>query len=258
MSPAGVRIGTSGWTYGDWRGQFYPPEVRKKDWLSWYATQFSTAEINASFYRTPSLEAVRGWVEQTPKGFVFAWKASKFITHWKRLSAKSDNSLALMATRLEALGDKAGPVLFQLPARFAADRERLAAFLPMLPKDWRYAFEFRHRSWYADAIYDLLHEHGASLCLSDHIDAPAPWVVTARHVYLRGHGPSGQYRDNYPDSTLQRWADEIAVWRRARRAVHVYFDNDHKSAAPADAKRLIGRLEAQRFKSAPTKRRSVG
>jgi uncharacterized protein YecE (DUF72 family) len=232
-------IGTSGWTYDGWRGPFYPPDVPKKRWLAWYATQFSTAEINGSFYRTPSLDAVRGWAEQTPKNFVFAWKASKFITHWKRLSDKSENSIDLMVTRLEALGPKAGPVLFQLPARFVADRARLAAFLSMLPTTYRYAFEFRDASWYDDAIFDLLRRHKIALCISDHHDAPAPWEVTARHVYVRGHGPTGEYRDNYPDKMLRKWARAIAQWRREGRSVYVYFDNDQKSAAPADARKLI-------------------
>ncbi|MGZ8323196.1 MAG: DUF72 domain-containing protein, partial [Rhodoplanes sp.] len=164
---------------------------------------------------------------------------SKFITHWKRLSEKSENSIELMVTRLEALGPKAGPVLFQLPARFTADRERLAGFLPMLPKAYRYAFEFRDASWYDDAIFDLLRRHGVALCLSDHHDAPSPWEVTARHVYVRGHGPTGEYRDNYPDKTLRRWARAIAGWKHERRTVYVYFDNDQKSAAPADAQRLM-------------------
>lgn len=240
-----VYVGTSGWTYDGWRGPFYPADVPKKRWLGWYATKFATAEINGSFYRTPSLEAVRGWAEQTPKGFVFAWKASKFITHWKRLSDKSANSIALMVTRLEALGPKAGPVLFQLPARFAADRARLASFLPMLPKRYRYAFEFRDASWYDDAIFDLLQRHGIALCMSDHHDAPAPWVVTARHVYVRGHGPTGEYRDNYSDQTLHQWARAIAEWKQQRRTVYVYFDNDQKSAAPTDAQRLMALIEAK-------------
>lgn len=233
-----VYIGTSGWTYAGWRGPFYPQDVAKKSWLSWYATQFPTTEINGSFYRTPSLAAVRAWRDQTPKDFVFAWKASKFITHWKRLSEKSDNSIDLMVTRLKALGPKAGPVLFQLPPQFSANPERLASFLKMLPKRYRYAFEFRHASWYDDAIFTLLHEHDIALCLSDHHDAPAPWKVTARHVYVRGHGPGGKYRDNYPDATLRKWAREIARWKRQRRTVYVYFDNDQKSAAPQDAARL--------------------
>ncbi len=238
-----VFIGTSGWTYDGWRGPFYPEDVPKKDWLRWYAGQFPSAEINGSFYRTPSLAAVRAWRQQTPRDFLFAWKASKFITHWKRLSEKSDNSIALIEERLKILGRKAGPVLFQLPARFTADRERLASFLEMLPRRWRCAFEFRHASWYAAPIFDLLREHDIALCISDHHDAPAPWEVTARHVYWRGHGPDGAYRDNYSDAQLRRLADAIKKWRRGRRTVFVYFDNDQKSAAPADARRLTKMLK---------------
>jgi uncharacterized protein YecE (DUF72 family) len=239
-----VFIGTSGWTYDGWRGPFYPKDVPKKDWLRWYAEQFPTAEINGSFYRTPSLAAVRAWRDQTPKDFVFAWKASKFITHWKRLSEKSDNSIALIEERLEILGRKAGPVLFQLPARFTASRERLASFFKMLPSRRRYAFEFRHPSWYELPIFDLLRDHNIALCISDHHDAPSPWVVTADHVYVRGHGPGGAYKGNYSDAQLRGYARHIRKWRRARRTVYVYFDNDQKSAAPADAKRLMKLLKA--------------
>ncbi len=234
-----VFIGTSGWTYDGWRGPFYPPDVPKRAWLEFYGTQFPTTEVNGSFYRTPSLEAVRAWRDATPKNFLFAWKASKFITHWKRLSEKCDNSIALMETRLKALSPKAGPVLFQLPPQFGKERERLAHFLTMLPRCYPYAFEFRHASWYEDDILDLLREHDVSLCLSDHHDAPSPWVVTARHVYVRGHGPGGHYRDNYPDATLKAWARDVKTWTRQRRTVFVYFDNDQKSAAPADARRLV-------------------
>jgi uncharacterized protein YecE (DUF72 family) len=241
-----VWIGTSGWTYDGWRGPFYPKDVPKKEWLAWYGGQFPTAEINGSFYRTPSLEAVRAWRDQTPADFVFAWKASKFITHWKRLSEKSANSIQLMETRLEALSPKVGVVLFQLPPQFAKQRERLASFLDMLPRRYLYAFEFRHQSWYEDDVLDLLREHDVALCLSDHHDAPAPWEVTARHVYVRGHGPDGRYRDNYPDQTLRAWARHIAKWRRQRRTVFVYFDNDQKSAAPADARRLMAVLNIAR------------
>src|SRR5687767_9596669 len=190
---SGLWIGTSGWTYDGWRGPFYPDDVAKKNWLKWYGTRFSTAEINGSFYRTPSLAAVEAWRDQTPDEFLFAWKASKFITHWKRLTESCANSIELMETRLKVLGPKLGPVLFQLPARFKADRERLASFLKMLPKRRRYAFEFRDASWYEEPIFKLLRDRNVSLCLSDHIDAPAPWEVTADHVYVRGHGPTGQY-----------------------------------------------------------------
>ena len=234
-------IGTSGWSYDGWRGLFYPEGVPKKQWLGWYATQFQTTEINGSFYRTPSLEAVRAWRDQSPKGFLFAWKASKFITHWKRLGENSVNSIALMQTRLEA--PKVGAVLFQLPLHFSKDRDRLASFLEMLPRRYSYAFEFRHKSWYHDEVFELLRQHDVSLCLSDHHDAPAPWEVTAQHVYIRGHGPGGRYKDNYPDATLRSWARRIARWREQRRPVFVYFDNDQKSAAPADARRMLDMLE---------------
>jgi uncharacterized protein YecE (DUF72 family) len=234
----GVWIGTSGWTYGGWRGSFYPEEIAKKDWLRWYSSQFESAEINGSFYRTPSLEAVKAWREQTPDDFVFAWKASKFITHWKRLTEKCENSLELMETRLKVLRQKLAIVLFQLPAHFKANRERLASFLKMLNKRRRYAFEFRDASWYEPPILDVLREHNVSLCLSDHHDAPAPWEVTAEHVYIRGHGPTGEYKDRYPKRTLKEWAAFIKKCRRQRRDLYCYFDNDQKTAAPKDARQL--------------------
>lgn len=245
-----ISIGTSGWTYDGWRGPFYPSDIPKKKWLQFYASEFPTTEINGSFYRTPSLEAVHAWKEQTPPSFEFAWKASKFITHWKRLSEKSDNSIELLVTRLKALGQKTGPVLFQLPPQFTANRERLASFLKMLPKRYSYTFEFRHPSWYEPAILDVLRDRDVALCISDHHDAPSPWEVTASHVYVRGHGPDGRYRDHYPDKTLRAWARKIRAWKRQRRDVHVYFDNDQKSAAPADAKRLMALLDGKRKKPA--------
>jgi uncharacterized protein YecE (DUF72 family) len=125
-------IGTSGWTYDGWRGRFYLETLRKSDWLAWYASQFPTTEINGSFYRTPSLDAVRSWRDQTPRDFLFAWKASKFITHWKRLGETCPNSIELMESRLKALSPKVGAVLFQLPPQFSKNRDRLASFLEML------------------------------------------------------------------------------------------------------------------------------
>jgi uncharacterized protein YecE (DUF72 family) len=233
-----ILIGTSGWGYPSWRGPFFPENVMVKHHLQYYATQFSATELNGVFYRTPTVEAVRGWRENTPDDFVFAWKASKFITHWKRLTGKSRNSLALLESRLRILGPKAGPVLFQLPPQFTVNRERLAGFLKLLKSSRRYAFEFRHSSWYEPPILDLLREHDISLCLSDHHDAPAPWVVTSSFVYVRSHGPRGTYKGHYSDKTLRSWARQIAAWKRDGRDVYVYFDNDQKSAAPADAAKL--------------------
>lgn len=238
-----VWVGTSGWTYDGWRGLFYPKDVAKKRWLEWYGEQFATTEVNGSFYRTPSLAAVRGWRDQTPDDFIFAWKASKFITHWKRLTENCKNSLELMETRLQALGPKAGPVLFQLPARFKADRERLASFLKMLPKRYKYAFEFRDESWYDERLLEVLRDRDVALCISDHEAAPSPWEVTAAHVYLRGHGPTGQYKDRYRPQALGKWASQINQWKRRKLDVYCYFDNDQKSAAPKDARKLVELLE---------------
>lgn len=242
-SAPAVWIGTSGWTYDGWRGPLYPDKLPKKDWLHFYASRFATAEINGSFYRTPSLDAVKAWREQTPPGFVFAWKASKFITHWKRLTASCENSIALMDTRLRALAPKVGVVLFQLPPRFRKNSERLRDFLRMLPRRYRYAFEFRDKAWYAPDVFDILQASDAALCISDHADAPAPWKVTARHVYVRGHGPSGRYHGSYSDRTLRDWAERVLQWQAAGREVFVYFDNDQKAAAPRDALRLMAQLE---------------
>src|SRR5579872_1115960 len=238
-----ILIGTSGWSYDGWRGPLYPEKLAKKNWLRFYAAQFPTTEINGSFYRTPSVDAVRCWRDDTPRDFRFAWKASKFITHWKRLTARCENSIALMQTRLAALGPKAAVVLFQLPPQFRKDAARLADFLPMLPRSYRYAFEFRDRSWYDDGSLDILRAHDVALCISDHADAPAPWEVTARHVYVRGHGPSGRYRGSYSARTLRRWADALTRWHAQRRDIFVYFDNDQKAAAPNDARRLMRMLD---------------
>jgi uncharacterized protein YecE (DUF72 family) len=232
---ARVLIGTSGWHYDSWRGPFFPTGLPVKSQLQFYASQFQTTELNGVFYRTPSLDSVKAWQAQTGKDFVFAWKASKFITHWKRLSENSANSLALIEERLALLGNKAGPILFQLPPNFEADDDRLRSFFRLLSKRRRYSFEFRHPSWYQPSIMKILAERNAALCLSDHHDAPAPWKRTADFVYVRGHGPGGRYKDHYSRQMLSKWATRITSWKKQGCDVFVYFDNDQKSAAPADA-----------------------
>jgi uncharacterized protein YecE (DUF72 family) len=206
--------------------------------LQFYAGRFGTTELNGVFYRTPTEAAVRAWAEQTPDDFVFAWKASKFITHWKRLSETSVNSIALLDSRLRLLDGKVGPVLFQLPPQFHKNRSRLEGFLKLLPSRRRYAFEFRHPSWYEDDILDVLRNNDVALCISDHRDAPSPWLATASFVYVRGHGPGGHYRGHYRSETLARWKRWLLAMRRAGRTAYVYFDNDQKSAAPMDAVQL--------------------
>jgi len=233
---AELRIGCSGWVYKDWTGPFYPPGVKDRERLEYYATRFDTAEINASFYRLPSEKMVEGWATRAPPGFVFAWKVSRFITHNKKLKDCGD-SVALVYGRMAPLGEKQGPSLIQLPPQLRRNDERLADFLKLLPRG-RHTVEFRHPSWYEPAVFALLAEFDAALCISDHHHAPAPWEVTASWVYVRGHGPGGRYFGRYDEAEMARWAGRIAAWRAEGRDVYAYFDNDIKSAAPFDAETL--------------------
>lgn len=239
-----VFVGTSGWSYRSWRGPFFPPTLPARLHLDHYAHHFCTTELNGVFYRTPSVDAVRSWAKDTPDGFVFAWKASKFITHWKRLKPNTASSLALLESRLRLLKSKAGPVLFQLPPNFHKNIERLESFLDRLRWPRPYVFEFRHPSWYARDVFDLLRDHRSALCISDHEDAPAPWEITAPHVYVRAHGPSGNYQGRYTPQTLGAWARRLRRLRDQGHSIYVYFDNDQKSAAPLDAQRMLRLMKA--------------
>ena len=237
-----VRIGTSGWAYKDWNGPFYPEEVKAAGRLEYISRRFRTLEINASFYRMPTDRAVAGWREQTPDDFLFAWKASRFITHNKKLKDPAE-PLAWMFSRIAGLDGKIGPILFQLPPNLHRNDERLEGFLDALPIGYRYSVEFRHPGWYADAVLEMLRRRNVALCISDHHHAPAPWEATADFVYLRGHGPGGDYHGRYGEAALKDWAKAIRRWR-GERAVFAYFDNDIKSAAPKDAEQLTGLLAA--------------
>jgi uncharacterized protein YecE (DUF72 family) len=232
-----LRIGCSGWTYKDWKGPFYPPEVKDRERLEYYATRFDTAEINASFYRLPSEAMVEGWARRAPDGFLFAWKVSRFITHNKKLKDCAE-SVELVFGRMAPLGPHYGPALIQLPPQLRRNDERLAGFLKLLPKGRRHTVEFRHESWYDPAVFRILADFDAALCISDHHSAPSPWEVTASWVYVRGHGPGGRYFGRYPQEELARWAERTVAWGTEGRDVYVYFDNDVKSAAPMDALKL--------------------
>ncbi len=234
---AKILIGTSGWHYDSWRGPFFPKGLPIKAQLQYYSSQFLTAELNGVFYRTPSEKSVESWREHTGDNFVFAWKASKYITHWKRL-IDCGNSVELLNDRLSLLHGKIGPILFQLPPHFSVNLDRLTAFCKLLSKKRRYTFEFRHPSWYCPPVFRLLAHENIALCLSDHHDAPSPWKRTADFIYIRGHGPGGRYKGHYRTETLQTWTRKIRGWVRQDCDVFVYFDNDQKSAAPADALKL--------------------
>jgi uncharacterized protein YecE (DUF72 family) len=242
LKPA--RIGCSGWMYDDWRGRFYREGLAKRRWLERYAEVFDTVEVNSTFYRLASRNAVADWVERTPAGFLFTVKASRYLTHMKRLT-DLDRGVGRFYERLEPMSDagKLGPVLWQLPESFRRDDERLAAALAALPAG-RHCFEFRHASWFVPETYELLRDHDAALVIGDHPDRPfqaheltAGWTLIRFHYGARGRG------GNYSHTELERWKRRIASWR-SRADVFAYFNNDWKAYAVENARWLAGHLTA--------------
>lgn len=217
-------VGTSGWSYDNWRGPFYPAHLARRDWLVHYAGALSSVEINASFYHLPRQSVLEGWAARTPADFLFAIKGWRAITHYRRLHDCAE-PLATFLGRIAALGAKGGPVLFQLPPRFAFDAERLARFLALLPADRRFAFEFRDPDWHRDEVYALLGAHNAAFCPFELGPATAPRVVTADFVYVRLHGRRARYRGAYTEAELEEWAGWLGARLAEGRDVYLYFDN---------------------------------
>ena len=237
--PRSVRIGCSGWNYGSWRnGVFYPERCPARLWLETYARSFDTVEVNATFYRLPATKAVQAWVDQTPDDFCFAVKASRYLTHIKRLR-ELDEGIARLMERLEPLvrSHKLGPLLLQLPPNFARDDERLAAALDALPPG-RHAVEFRHPSWFADDVYALLREHGAALVIGDRPEVHVfqTHELTANWAFVRFHSGSRGRRGNYSEGELREWAARLRSW--TVRQTYAYFNNDWEGFAPRNAQRL--------------------
>lgn len=233
-----VFIGTSGFHYVHWRGVFYPEEVPKERWLAYYQERFSTVEINRSFYRLPERSTVESWTGDVSEGFVFALKASQFITHRKKLKDPS-RTLERFIQCAEAFGPRAGPLLYQLPPRWRCNPERLRAFLEALPEPWLHVLEFRDDDWYRPEVRALLEDRGAGFCIHDHPGQSCPRWVTAGFVYLRFHGSSGPYEGSYSTEALRETARRVEGWAAAGRDVYVYFNNDPSGHAVANAQELI-------------------
>jgi uncharacterized protein YecE (DUF72 family) len=231
MPTATLWAGASGYAFKEWKGIFYPDRIDAADMLPFYAARLPTVEINNTFYRMPRASMLANWVAITPPAFRFAIKASRRITHMARLKEDSAaESVRYLYTTLQALGDKRGPVLFQLPPNLRKDTPRLAAFLPLLPPDHRAAFEFRNDTWFADDVYAALAGAGASLCFSEREDnAPPPLVQTAAWGYVRLR------LESYADGDLARWAQRLrgTGWND----IYAYFM--HEPTAPAYAAALL-------------------
>lgn len=244
---ARLHVGTSGWHYKHWKGEFYPSHLAPAEYLAWYVRHFKTVEINNCFYRLPTEAAVRSWREQTPDDFCFAVKGSRYITHLKRL-LEAEEALATYLDRMELLGPKLGPVLFQFPPNWRVNPERLEAFLAALPaKKHPYVFEFRDPSWYSDVTYRLLREYRAALCLHDWRGEKSPQELTADFTYIRFHGATGRYQGNYTTAMLDAWAQDICGWGQKLRDIYVYFNNDIGGHAIRNALELSLRLERYEY-----------
>jgi uncharacterized protein YecE (DUF72 family) len=237
-----VHVGCSGWNYRDWRGRVYPEGMPASRWLEHYATLFDTVEVNSTFYRLASRDAVARWVEQTPERFVFALKASRYLTHIKRL-ANLAQGVERFYERIEPLVEtpKMGPLLWQLPESFRRDDERLAGALRALPAG-RHCFEFRHESWFRPEVYALLREHGAALVVGDTPERRfQTYEMTADWTFVRFHRGARGRRGNYSEAELEEWARRIDDWR-SRVEVFAYFNNDWEGFAVRNGRWLRKRL----------------
>lgn len=238
-----IFIGTSGWHYKHWlEGVFYPAGTRTGDMFEFYARHFDTVEINNSFYRLPTANTFDMWRESSPRDFCFAVKASRFTTHMKKLKdpKSSSEKFFVVAERLE---EKLGPILFQLPPRWPVNLERLSEFLEVVPREHKYAIEFRESSWLVAPVFELLRKYNVALCIHDFEDMQIPHELTADFTYLRFHGPtSARYWGSYSTEQLETWAERIETWRSNLSAVYAYFNNDPGGEAVKNAltlKRLL-------------------
>jgi uncharacterized protein YecE (DUF72 family) len=229
-----IHIGTSGWHYEHWERVFYPKNISKEDFLSYYSQKLQTVEINNTFYQIPEKKTLSNWRKTVPGNFIFSVKASRYITHMKKLKDPSEPVTNLFE-RLEALKDKLGPILFQLPPRWKCNSERLSSFLEQLPREYKYTFEFRDPSWFKEETYDILRNNNAAFCMYDFDRRLSPKIITSDFIYIRLHGPEGKYRGEYSRQNLTGWAGVFSSWAKQGKEIYCYFDNDEKGYAVRNA-----------------------
>ncbi len=239
-----IRIGTSGWVYGDWRGRFYPKGLGQSRWLAYYAERFDTVELNATTYRLPKPDQVRRWCETVPPGFSYTVKLSRLITHRKTLPARVDEFIENYMQRAACFEEgKVAQILVQFPPFLERDDAHLRAFLDKLPSHHRYVVEFRHPSWLDARVETILRERAIAFCVHDYPGCRTRDVVTNSELaYVRLHGYTGLYVGNYPPRSLAYWSRRIRALAGAARDVFVYFNNDTLAAAPYDAARFRAML----------------
>lgn len=236
-------IGTSGWAYPHWRNVLYPEDAPSRQWFDFYARVFDTVELNSTFYRLPRSSTVRHWHDQAPPGFRFAIKASRRITHQHHLHDCAEILQTFFDT-IRPLGAHMGPVLYQLPPSLQADLERLATFTALLPKGYLHVFEFRHRSWFTEAVRAFLQERNLIFCIHDWSQRNVPHWVTGPALYVRFHGTTGRYSGSYDEPVLRQWAQRIRRWLADGYDAYIYFNNDIGGHAVMNARNLQNLLAA--------------
>lgn len=232
-----IYIGTSGWHYDHWVGPHYPKDMDSADFLAYHATRFATVEINNTFYQLPATETLRQWQDTVPDTFTFSAKASRYITHMKKLK-DPEEPVENFIDRVSELGGKLGPILFQLPPNWNLNADRLRRFLGGLPDGYRYTFEFRNPSWFDERVYAALREHNTAFCIYYIAGQQSPKQVTAEFIYIRLHGPGDAYQGRYNTQFLAGWAGAFSTWRRQGYDVYCYFDNDQCGYAVENALEL--------------------
>jgi uncharacterized protein YecE (DUF72 family) len=238
-------IGTSGWHYDHWRDRFYPRTLSKKKWLDFYAGHFTTVELNNTFYRLPSEAAFTAWYESSPADFTFAVKVSRFITHIKRLKG-TEEAVERFIERVRILGEKLGPLLYQLPPNMPRRDETLEVFLSALPRGLKHVVEFRHQSWLDERVFEILHKYNIGFCAFDMPSVSCPLVATADFAYVRFHGSSELYASFYSDEELAGWAKRLADLAVNLKGAYIYFNNDFEAFAVRNAETLRGYLKEVR------------
>lgn len=232
-------LGTSGYSYKHWKGVFYPPDLPQARWLEFYCQHFATVELNVTFYRLPNQQTFAGWFQRTPPDFIFAAKGSRFITHIKKLN-DCRQPLQVFKENAAALGEKLAVILWQLPPNLLYKRERLEGFCQLLADEYpekRHAFEFRHEGWLHEECYNILRNHGFALCIPIAPDYPRSEQMTASFSYIRFHSGETRSNSSYTDEELEQWAEKIKGWLKEH-DVYVYFNNDARAFAIANAKKL--------------------
>lgn len=242
MNKNSIYVGTSGWSYGDWRGGFYPQDLKTADFLTYYSKHFNTVEVNTSFYHTLRNTTIDNWIAEVPRDFIFSVKADRYITHIKKLE-NPEQTVPNFMQSIKPFKTKLGPILFQLPPSFKFNKDRLKAFVNVLPDDFLYVLEFRNNTWFNEETYKILREKNIALCIYNLKGYQSPLEITADFTYIRNHGTLGIGVGEYSKGEINKLAKNITKFVSQKKKVYCYFNNGAKGAAITNANLLKSSLQ---------------